>query len=120
MQELLFQVVAESINESLEGHRAADDVVTRSIDPARGSGADQFQGLVAAFWRCNHYAERSRRAARSRRPLPLVCGAGTEVIGLWRARGESCCATGGAGWVRAAGAFARQGAQRSSHNARPE
>src|SRR6266568_2757868 len=67
MQELLFQVLAEGINEGLEGHRAANDVVASFIDPARGSRPDQLQSLVAAFWRCNHYAERRRRAARSRR-----------------------------------------------------
>jgi len=37
MQELLFQVLAESINEGLEGHSAADDVVASFIDPARSS-----------------------------------------------------------------------------------
>ena len=86
-QELLLQVLAEGINESLESHGAANDIVASFIDPARGSGPDRFQSLVAAFWWCNHQAERRRRAARSRKPFPLVCGTGTGVAGLRRARG---------------------------------
>src|SRR5260370_42564143 len=90
-QELLFEVLAEGINESLEGHGAANNIVASLIDPARGSGADQFQSLVAACLRGNHQAERRRRAARSGRPLPLVplvWGTGTGVA-LRRASGKS-------------------------------
>jgi len=87
-QELLLQVLAEGINESLEGHGAANDIVAGFFDAARGSGPDQLQSLVAAFLRCDHQAERRRREARSRKPLlPLVCGTGTGVAGLRRARG---------------------------------
>src|SRR5712692_4542723 len=86
-QELLLEILAEGINESLEGYGAANDIVASFFDAARGSGPDQLQSLVAALWRCNHQAERRRRAARSRRPLPLVCGKGTGVGGFRRARG---------------------------------
>src|SRR5260370_19456633 len=100
-QELLFEVLAEGINESLEGHDAANDIVTSFIDPARGSGADQFQSLVAACLRGNHQAERRRRAARSGRPfpwpsVPFVAETGAGV-GRRRASGKSSSARASAG-----------------------
>src|SRR5712692_6226517 len=73
-QELLLETFVEGVDESLEGHGAANDIVAGSFDPAGGAGADQLQRFVAAFWRCDHQAERKRRVARLRTPLPLVCG----------------------------------------------
>src|SRR5713226_6377661 len=75
-EELVFQVVAEAADKGLQGDGTANDVVARHFDAARGTGADQFQGLVAAFLQCNHQAERNSRVARSRRPCAFDGGTG--------------------------------------------
>src|SRR5215471_19497225 len=53
-QELLFQVFAETVDEGFEGHHAANDIVPRPFDAARGSRPDRLEGFVAAFLQCNH------------------------------------------------------------------
>ena len=94
-QELFLEVLAKTVNESLQGHGAANDVVPRPFHMARGPRPDAFQGFVTAFVECDHQAERRRRPARSRNPfpwpLPLDCAAGPG-IGVCRASGKSSCA----------------------------
>ena len=83
----LLEVFIESIDEGFQGHRAANHIVAGFIDAASGAGTDRLECLVAAFLRGDHQAERRRRAARSRKPLPFVCGTGTVAVVLRRARG---------------------------------
>ena len=85
-QELLLLAFPEAVHESLEGHRAADHVVASHFNTAGGARAERLESFIAAFLQGNHQADRSRRAARSRRPLPLVCSTGTGVS-LRRASG---------------------------------
>src|SRR6267143_2515810 len=84
-EELLLEVLTEVVKKGFKGDGSADNVVARLIDAARGPGPEVSEGFVPALWQGNH-AERRRREARSRRPLPLVCG-GACGITLVRARG---------------------------------
>src|SRR5207302_5424285 len=108
-QELLLLRFAEGIGKSLEGHDAADDVVARHFNAAGSAGAERLDAFVPAFLQSNHQAERSNRAARSRKPcpFPLDCVTGTGVS-LRRASGYSSSARASAGAYRARGSFARQ------------
>src|SRR5260370_31365085 len=72
-KELLLEVFAETVQKGFTCHDAANDVVPCFVDAARGARTAGSEGLVAVLLQCNHHAERRRPAARSRRPLPLVC-----------------------------------------------
>src|SRR5260370_14904561 len=86
-QELLLLALPETVDEGLESHGAADDVVTRFFHAARGAGTERLEGFVTAFLQCDHYAERSRRAARSRWPFTLGCRGTGDGILFQRASG---------------------------------
>src|SRR5260370_23183093 len=94
--ELLPLTLAEAIHKSLDGDDAADDVVAGLFNATRGTGTEVSESLVAVLLQGNHQAERSRRAARSRKPLPLLCGGGTTIV-LRRASGKSSSARASAG-----------------------
>ena len=85
-KELLLEVFAETVQKGFACHDAANDVVPRFFDAARGTRTEVSESFVAVLLQCNHHAERRRRAARSRRPLPLVCGGACGVT-LRRASG---------------------------------
>ncbi len=95
-QELLLLALAKAIDKSLEGDDSADDVVARHFNAAGSAGAERLDAFVAAFLQCNHQAERSNRAARSRKPCPLDGATGTGVS-LRRASGYSSSARASAG-----------------------
>ncbi len=97
-QELLFPAFSEAVDKTLEGHDAADNIVAGLFHAAGSARAEGLEGFVAAFLHGDHQAERSRRAARSRKPLLLVCGAetGTAIV-LRRASGKSSSARASAG-----------------------
>jgi len=75
VEELLLQAITETVQKGFQRDDAAKDVVPRFLDPTRGTGTEVSENFVAVSLRGNHHAERKRRAARSRRPLPVVCGA---------------------------------------------
>ena len=75
VEELLLQAITETAQKGFQGDDAAQEVVPRFFDATRGTGTELSEKFVAVFLRGDHHAERKRRAARSRRPLPLVCGA---------------------------------------------
>src|SRR6266850_377092 len=85
-EELLLEAFAETVQEGFDGDDAANDVVPRFVDATRGSGTEVSECFVAVLLQSNHHAERRRRAARPRRPLPLLCG-GACGMTLWRASG---------------------------------
>src|SRR5215469_619138 len=53
-QELIFEIFVETMDEGLQCHSAADDVVPRPLHAARGSRTDGLQSFVAAFSQGNH------------------------------------------------------------------
>src|SRR5579859_7689399 len=66
VQELVFEVLTKIVNEGLQSHDAADDVVPRSFDAARCAGPDAFQGFVTAFVDCNHFRRSAGGGLRGR------------------------------------------------------
>src|SRR5260370_4481231 len=104
-EELLLEAFAETVQKGFDRDGAANDVVPRFFDAARGAGTEVSESLVAVLLQRNHYAERSRRAARSRRPLPLVCG-GVWGMTLWPADGYGSSARASAEVSRRDGSFA--------------
>src|ERR1700741_3461869 len=70
-EELLLEATAETVQKGFAGDDAANDVFPRFFDATRGPGTEVSENFVAVILRRIHHAERKRRAARSRRPLPL-------------------------------------------------
>src|SRR5260370_17909854 len=73
-KELLLVVFTETVQKGFACDDAANDVVPRFFDAARGARTEVSETFVAVLLQCNHHAERRRRPARSSRPLPLVFG----------------------------------------------
>src|SRR6266481_9686597 len=65
-KELLLVVFAETVQKGFACDDAANDVVPRFFDAARGARTEVSQTFVTTLFRRDHPAEPRRRAARSR------------------------------------------------------